>query len=33
MDQVILAKENGNDVSDMRTAYCEAMIELPGPTP
>ena len=28
MDQVILAKENGNDVSDMRTAYCEAMIEL-----
>ena len=28
MDQVMLAKENGNDVSDMRTAYCEAMIEL-----
>lgn len=28
MDQVILAKENGNDVSDMRTAYCEAMVEL-----
>ncbi len=28
MDQIILAKENGKDVSDMRTAYCETMMEM-----
>lgn len=28
MEKVILAKENTNDVSDMRTAYCEALMEL-----
>lgn len=29
MDKIILAKEIGkNDVSDMRTAYCEAMMEM-----
>ena len=28
MDQIILAQENGKDVSDMRTAYCETMMEM-----
>ena len=28
MDKVILAKENGTDVSDMRTAYCDTLLEL-----
>lgn len=28
MGKVILAKERGNDVSDMRTAYCESMMDL-----
>lgn len=28
MNQIILAKENCNDVSDMRTAYCESLLEL-----
>ncbi len=28
MTNFILSKENGMDVSDMRTAYCEAMLEL-----
>ena len=28
MSNVILSKEHGKDVSDMRTAYCESMLEL-----
>lgn len=28
MDQVIFAQENTNDVSDMRTAYCESLLGL-----
>ena len=28
MSKVIVAKENGKDVMDMRAAYCESMIEL-----
>ena len=28
MDKVILAKERGTDVSDMRTAYCDTLLEL-----
>ncbi|MBQ7796667.1 MAG: transketolase family protein [Lachnospiraceae bacterium] len=28
MSKIILSKERGKDVSDMRTAYCEAMIEM-----
>lgn len=30
MTKVILANEHGNDVSDMRTAYCEALMQLAG---
>ena len=28
MDKVILTKERGTDVSDMRTAYCDTLLEL-----
>lgn len=30
MTKVILANEHGKDVSDMRTAYCEALMQLAG---